>query len=155
VTIVIFYSLIYLPAEDFKNIWKTAQTYEKEDIPIGCHFIESFEKQPLAVVEAPNLYIREAYEKLYDLAKQSDDQFSRILITGTSGFGKSCYLVYLLIRLLKENFTVIFQSNPVNYGFVYCFCGLETYMVESDIKYFSHYLDSPNAWYLVDGGVTW
>jgi hypothetical protein len=71
-----------------------------------------------------------------------------LIITGTSGVGKSCFLLYLLIQLLRnvDNVTVVFQ--PRKGKTCYCFKGsnLET----GEIDNFSDYLYSSETWYLVD-----
>jgi len=54
--------------------------------------------------------MRKAYEELYNLMKKSGEtqRIPKMLITGISGFEKSCFLIYILIKLLKENAKVIF-----------------------------------------------
>ncbi len=95
---------------DFKHIWKPAQTYREKDILTWGFFIETSKEQDFTIVEASNLYMRKAYEELYNLMKKSGEtqRIPKMLITGISGFEKSCFLIYILIKLLKENAKVIF-----------------------------------------------
>ncbi|CAG8740392.1 5654_t:CDS:2, partial [Racocetra fulgida] len=80
-----------------------------EVIDAQC-FIQHPNKKPLAIIEMQALYARLAYKDLYRLVTNEDSN-SRFLITGTSGVGKSCFLLYLLIRLLcnSDDSVIIFQ----------------------------------------------
>ncbi|CAB5193513.1 hypothetical protein RhiirA5_504506 [Rhizophagus irregularis] len=104
--------------------------------------------EELAVIEKKVLYVRKSYKYLYDqLKKKSGYGLKKFLITGTSGIGKSCFLVYVLMQLLCEDVVVIFQ--PINSQDFYCFkdqiitCG--TY---NDFEYL---LNLTTTWYLADG----
>lgn len=104
--------------------------------------------EELAVIEKKVLYVRKSYKYLYDqLKKKSGCGLKKFLITGTSGIGKSCFLVYVLMQLLCEDVVVIFQ--PLNGQDFYCFkdqtiaCG--TY---NDFEFL---LNLPTTWYLADG----
>ncbi|KAF9345378.1 hypothetical protein BGX34_004809 [Mortierella sp. NVP85] len=58
----------------------------------------------LPVVDAKDLYVREAYKSLHDTILDKLNMDSRhIVVTGTTGVGKSAFLVYFAIRLLAEN----------------------------------------------------
>ncbi|RIA89464.1 hypothetical protein C1645_738602 [Glomus cerebriforme] len=101
--------------------------------------------EKLAVLEKSVLYVR---KYLYSqLKKKSDDGLSKFFITGTSGIGKSCFLIYVLIQLLCKDATVIFQ--PVNDEY---FC-IEENLTISSGKYldFMYLLNLPTTWYLADG----
>ncbi|PKY52515.1 hypothetical protein RhiirA4_470194 [Rhizophagus irregularis] len=101
----------------------------------------------LAVIGESALYVRRAYKDLYLLVTDPDPD-SKFIITGTSGVGKTCFLLYLLIQLLcnDDNVTIIFQ--PRDGKTCYCFKGsnLETGKIDD----FSDDLYSPKTWYLVD-----
>ncbi len=104
--------------------------------------------EELAVIEKKVLYVRKSYKYLYDqLKKKSDCGLKKFLITGTSGIGKSCFLIYVLMQLLCEDVIVIFQ--PLNGQDFYCFkdqaitCG--TY------HDFEFLLNLTTTWYLADG----
>src|SRR5947207_607657 len=70
---------------------------------------------------------------------------TKFLITGTSGIGKSCFLIYVLIQLLCENATVIFQSSK--YEYFYYFENLT--MISGSFKDFLPI--NKSTWYLADG----
>ncbi|CAI2187722.1 2422_t:CDS:2, partial [Funneliformis geosporum] len=92
--------------------------------------------EELAVIEKKILYVRKSYKNLYDqLKKKSGCGLKKFLITGTSGIGKSCFLVYVLMQLLCEDVVVIFQPLDA--------CG--TY---NDFEFL---LNLTTTWYLADG----
>ena len=102
----------------------------------------------LAVLEKNVLYVRKSYKYLYNTLKENSAVgLRRFLITGTSGIGKSCFLIYILIQLLCEDVTVIFQ--PINDEY---FC-IEENLTISSGKYadFMYQLNLPTTWYLADG----
>jgi hypothetical protein len=107
--------------------------------------------KPLAVIGKSAIYVRESYEDLYYLitnraSKGSDHKF---LVTGTSGIGKSCFLIYFLVRLLCEykDVTIIFQ--PIQSEVFYCFEDLN--LSSGSYDDFSIKLQSSETWYLADG----
>ncbi|KAI8597375.1 hypothetical protein EDD21DRAFT_310905 [Dissophora ornata] len=114
------------------------------------------------VVNTRDLYVRQAYKDLYDEVSlkfqdspgNSPENWTRkhVVVTGTSGIGKSAFLVYFTIRLLTtgsddDPSIVVFQeegsSNCYAYG------GLSTVRY-GDIEDFRPFLDLPETWYLVD-----
>ncbi|RGB25226.1 hypothetical protein C1646_747443 [Rhizophagus diaphanus] len=104
--------------------------------------------EDLAVLEKSVLYVRKSYKYLYNTLKENSAVgLRRFLITGTSGIGKSCFLIYILIQLLCEGVTVIFQ--PINDEY---FC-IEENLTISSGKYvdFMYQLNLPTTWYLADG----
>jgi hypothetical protein len=124
------------------------QDVDQEELLISRSIIAHSEKKKLAVVKKQALYIRKAYEDLYHIVtKENVDP--RFLISGTSGVGKSCFLIYLLIRLLcnKQNATVIFKSKKSN--LLYCF--ENTKLRTGSFEEFSEQLYNSKTWYLVDG----
>ncbi|CAI2180472.1 4112_t:CDS:2 [Funneliformis geosporum] len=123
----------------------------KEEEVNPCNIIKHPQEKPLAVIKKPAIYVRESYEELYHLmidqaSKSSDHKF---LVTGTSGIGKSCFLIYFLIQLLceSENPTIIFQ--PVQSEDFYCFEDL--YLSFGRYDDFSAHFQSSETWYLADG----
>uniref|UniRef100_U9T1W8 Crinkler family protein n=1 Tax=Rhizophagus irregularis (strain DAOM 181602 / DAOM 197198 / MUCL 43194) TaxID=747089 RepID=U9T1W8_RHIID len=107
--------------------------------------------EDLAVLEKSVLYVRKSYKYLYNkLEKKSADGLKRFLITGTSGIGKSCFLIYVLIQLLCDDVTVIFQ--PLNDKYFYCFKNLT--VTRGTYDDFLSLLGSPTTWYLADGAIS-
>ena len=114
---------------------------------------------PFPVVGTYGLYVREAYEKLYNqiILKFRDSPSKRttskeIVVTGTAGIGKSAFLAYFTIRLLatagdNDPPIVIFQEKGSSECYVYG--GLSTLRC-GDIKVFEPFLNLPETWYLVD-----
>jgi hypothetical protein len=123
------------------------QDVDQEEPLISHSVIEHSEKKELAVVKEQVLYIRKAYEDLYHIVTKKNYD-PRFLIYGTSGIGKSCFLIYLLIRLLcnKPNATVIFK--PMTSNLLYCF--ENTKLRVGSFEEFSEQLYNSETWYLVD-----
>ncbi|CAI2187451.1 8276_t:CDS:2, partial [Funneliformis geosporum] len=117
----------------------------------GSTNIEDVIEEMIIKEEEPALYVRKSYEDLYHLminqaSKSSDHKF---LVTGISGIGKLCFLIYFLIQLLceSENPTIIFQ--PVQSKDFYCFEDLNLSFGRYDD--FSTHFQSSEMWYLADG----
>ncbi|KAF9921127.1 hypothetical protein BGZ65_010620, partial [Modicella reniformis] len=77
---------------------------------------------------------------------------NRIVIAGTSGIGKSSFLVYFIARLLSESEPenppiVIFQMKE---GSGCCVYGGISTLRGGDISEFQSFLDLSETWYLVD-----
>ncbi|KAG0284798.1 hypothetical protein BGZ98_005790, partial [Dissophora globulifera] len=113
---------------------------------------------PFPVVGTYGLYVREAYEKLYNqiILKFRDSPRNRtskeIVVTGTAGIGKSAFLVYFTIRLLATAGDdnppiVIFHGKGGSECYVYG--GLSTVRF-GEINDFRPFLNLPETWYLVD-----
>jgi len=125
------------------------ETSKNEKIP--RNIIKHPQDKLLAVIGKPAIYVRESYEDLYYLItnRASKDFDHKFLVTGTSGIGKSCFLIYFLVRLLCEykDVTVIFQ--PIQSEVFYCFKDLN--LSSGSYDDFSIQLQSSKTWYLADG----
>ncbi|CAJ0847754.1 1586_t:CDS:2 [Entrophospora sp. SA101] len=68
------------------------------------NIIKSPNDRSFPVINRPALYVREEYKDIYHLLinNSSTGSCHKFIVTGTSGVGKSCFLVYFLIRLLYE-----------------------------------------------------
>lgn len=81
------------------------------------------------------------------MKKKSTCSLKRFLITGTSGIGKSCFLIYILMQLLCEGVIAIFQ--PLRDQNFYCF---KNQIITCGIYYdFEFLLNLTTTWYLADG----
>ncbi|GBC06270.1 hypothetical protein RclHR1_06720006 [Rhizophagus clarus] len=113
--------------------------------------INHFLSKPLALIEKPTIFVRKPYEDLYRLIinKTSKGSKHKFLVSGTSGIGKSCFLVYFLIRHLCEfeNATIIFQT--IQSDDFYCFEGLN--LSSRSYNNFLTHFQSSETWYLADG----
>ncbi|CAB4384342.1 unnamed protein product [Rhizophagus irregularis] len=112
------------------------------------------EDKLLAVIEKPAMYVRESYEdlryRLIELASRGPKNTKhKFLVTGTSGVGKSCFLIYFLIlHLCEQDVPIIFQSHK-NKEVFYCFENLN--LSSGSYKDFSTHWNSSETWYLADG----
>ncbi|KAH7053616.1 hypothetical protein BKA57DRAFT_257103 [Linnemannia elongata] len=111
------------------------------------------------IVGTDELFIRKAYKELHDTiigtfenAHARNAIQKHIVVTGTSGIGKSAFLVYFAIRLLAESD----DDNPPMIVFhtkrsekCYIFGGRST-VRSGSIKDFEPFLSLPDTWYLVD-----
>ncbi|RUP47599.1 hypothetical protein BC936DRAFT_145547 [Jimgerdemannia flammicorona] len=112
----------------------------------------------LPVINMPSLYIRESYRNLYEyIGKNFADSppwtTNLITVTGTSGIGKSAFLVYFTIRLLAESNDdnppiIIFHAKGGD-SECYAFGGKTTFRAGSIID-FADLLTLPETWYLAD-----
>ncbi|KAG0246080.1 hypothetical protein BG011_002565, partial [Mortierella polycephala] len=110
------------------------------------------------VVDTKDIFVRQAYKDLYDEVslKFQDSPMNmarkRVVVTGTSGIGKSAFLVYFTIRLLTTSSDdnppiVIFQEKGGSKCYVY---GRLSTLRYGDIEDFRPFLNLPETWYLVD-----
>ncbi|CAG8470223.1 14015_t:CDS:2 [Acaulospora morrowiae] len=137
--------------DDIETMSEEQELEQEELISINTNLIQHPDRKPLAVIMEHVLYVRKSYKDLYRIVTK-DKYDPRFLISGTSGVGKSCFLIYLLIRLLcnKTDATVIFR--PVDGDLLYCF--RDSNLLVGDFKEFSEQLYyNSKAWYLVDGTV--
>lgn len=106
----------------------------------------------LPLIETKKLYVRESYTDLYKHIKQNLFQDNplknRLVITGTSGIGKSAFLLYLILQLFVESTSnspiIIFHSEKW-----YAFGGTTALRV-GNREDFEPFLRLPDAWYLAD-----
>ncbi|KAK5796966.1 hypothetical protein F5H01DRAFT_418780 [Linnemannia elongata] len=115
----------------------------------------------LPVVDTNDIYVREAYKDLYDTILGTfenntpytgNELKKHVIVTGTSGIGKSAFLVYFAIRLLAESD----DDNPPIIVFhtkrsakCYVFGGRST-VRSGNIEAFKPFLSLPDTWYFVD-----
>ncbi|KAG0275869.1 hypothetical protein BGZ97_010199, partial [Linnemannia gamsii] len=108
----------------------------------------------LPIVGTNELFIRRAYEDLHDTilgkfenACTGNETQKHVVVTGTSGIGKSAFLVYLAIRLLAESDDdnppiIIFHTKRSAECYVYG--GLST-VRSGDIEDFKPFLNLPDT----------
>ncbi|KAI8596833.1 hypothetical protein EDD21DRAFT_387089 [Dissophora ornata] len=115
----------------------------------------------LPVVDTNDLYVREAYKVLYDTILGTfennrpctgNEVQKHVVVTGTSGIGKSVFLVYFAIRLLAESDDdnppiIIFHTKRS--AKCYVFEGRST-VRSGNIEAFEPFLNLPDTWYFVD-----
>lgn len=112
------------------------------------------------VVETADLYVRQTYKDLYNttLGRFQDDGFQdpeilpRIIVAGTSGIGKSAFLVYLAVRLLDgcadvKPPIIIFYTKRSDKCYVFGGCSTIRY---GSLEGFEPFLSLPDTWYLAD-----
>ena len=101
----------------------------------------------LAIIDEPALYVRQAYKDFYRFVTNPLPD-PRFLITGTSGVGKSCFLLYLLIQLLCnfDNVTVVYHPRQGKL----CYCFENSNLKVGETSDFLDRLHSRDTWYLVD-----
>ena len=116
------------------------------DFPVEPRFIS---------VHLKKLYIRESYKDLFKIICENRklkefDRLHRMAITGTSGIGKSAFLIYILWRLAneKKTKTVIYRrQNDGELAYVFQNDGCwETSNISGLLRFF----DDPDTWYLTD-----
>ncbi|KAI8603153.1 hypothetical protein EDD21DRAFT_369903 [Dissophora ornata] len=138
-----YFSSLVMAAVELRN----ADIGELDEIkaPFGSKF---------PVVQAGDLYVRQTYKELYGDILKTFEKIGekRIVITGTSGIGKSVFLVYLVIRLLAESDDgnppiIIFHTKESNICFA--FGGYST-VRSGYLEDFAPFLTLPDTWYLVD-----
>ncbi|GES86557.1 hypothetical protein GLOIN_2v55951 [Rhizophagus clarus] len=113
--------------------------------PVPKNVIKHPSNLELPVIERSSLYVRKAYVELYDLiakygSVKAPNLKHKFLLTGTSGVGKSCFMIYLLIRIMREqdSTAVIYQHSVSNV--FYCF---ENFDVKTgDYEEFSYLFES-------------
>ncbi|CAG8501774.1 11712_t:CDS:2 [Paraglomus brasilianum] len=136
----------------FGVVFDTASSIKDKKVPVpkSNGIITSNEPLSLPVVYMHQLFVRPDYVNLYNIIVKKG---GRIHLTGTSGIGKSCFLVYFVIRLLSESRdeapnVIVFQTkDPLQKW--YCFMGTSALRCGSYQDFYS-VLTFKNAWYLAD-----
>ncbi|GJJ74334.1 hypothetical protein EMPS_06692 [Entomortierella parvispora] len=118
---------------------------------------------PLPVVKTNDLYIRQTYRDLYNIIlekfgsidPEDPDPRNHIVAAGTSGIGKSAFLVYFAVRLLAESYDndppiIIFQTKQSTECYVFGGCNT---VRSGNIADFLTFLQEPDTWYLVDSSL--
>ncbi|KAK7440828.1 hypothetical protein VKT23_016906 [Stygiomarasmius scandens] len=94
----------------YRTYWKRPQYLQ--EIHSKCFIkVDNPDKGIFDLGPTPSqLYIRPCYKDLYNyLLSQSDQRGT--LVTGSPGIGKSCFLVYALVRRLMEGKTTILSNS--------------------------------------------
>ncbi|KAG0364505.1 hypothetical protein BGZ54_007439, partial [Gamsiella multidivaricata] len=142
----------------FRSLLETARALREKGTEI--QLLESISAPSgtlFPIVDTQDLYVREDYKKLYlDITSTFTDTISplqnRIVITGTSGIGKSAFLAYFTVRLLSESDgdnppIIVFHTKRSSRCYVYG--GISTVCI-GVVSDFQAFLDLPGTWYLVD-----
>jgi hypothetical protein len=111
----------------------------------------------LPVVNTKELYVRKAYKDLHQTIIDTFDNDrneaqKHVVVTGTSGIGKSAFLVYFTIRLLAESgddYPPIIIFHTKRSSECYVFGGRST-VRSGTIEDFKPFLCLPDTWYFVD-----
>ncbi|KAK5809561.1 hypothetical protein F5H01DRAFT_415530 [Linnemannia elongata] len=111
----------------------------------------------LPVVNTKELYVRKAYKDLHQTIIDTFDNDrngarKHVVVTGTSGIGKSAFLVYFAIRLLAErgdDYPPIIIFHTKRSAECYVFGGRST-VRSGTIEDFKPFLSLPDTWYFVD-----
>ncbi|KAF9539022.1 hypothetical protein EC957_005851 [Mortierella hygrophila] len=114
----------------------------------------------LPIVGTKDLYVREAYKDLYDTILGTFDNNpaltmdgkKHVVVTGTSGIGKSAFLVYFTIRLLAESDDsnppiIIFHTEQSTECYVF---GGRSIVRYGNMNDFEVFLNLPDTWYFAD-----
>ncbi|KAG0339132.1 hypothetical protein BG000_002769 [Podila horticola] len=146
-------------SDSFMSLSSTALGLHDADIK-GMDKLSAPRGRVLPVVETNDLYIRQSYKDLYDkiLGKFENKRpydpecKKHVVVTGTSGIGKSAFLVYFAIRLLAEGddnnpSMIIFHTKRKDECYVF---GGRSFIRSGNIEDFRPFLTVPDTWYLVD-----
>ncbi|KAF9079633.1 hypothetical protein BGX27_006164, partial [Mortierella sp. AM989] len=112
----------------------------------------------LPIVGTEHLYVRKSYKDLYQSITSTfkdhiiSERQNRIVVTGTSGIGKSAFLVYFIVRLLFESDAdkppiIIFHEKQGSECYLF---GGTSILCQGVIKDFRDLLFLPQTWYLAD-----
>ena len=131
-------------------VLSSTSTFTKKEIEVvsenednTTNILKYPQNKPLAVIGKSAMYVRESYMNIYDLIidRASKGSNHKFLVTGTSGIGKSCFLIYFIIRLLHESKNVMIIFQPIQSTVFYCFEGIN--LSSGSYDDFSTYLQSP------------
>jgi len=93
------------------------------------------------------LFLRKCYTDILTIITSSTD-YSRFLLLGNPGIGKSCFLIYLLFELLQHKQTVVLRRSG-DLGLCFLFQNGQV-SCTANISDFVGVLNNPATWYLVD-----
>ncbi|GJJ71775.1 hypothetical protein EMPS_04132 [Entomortierella parvispora] len=112
------------------------------------------------VIDSKDLYIRKSYQVLYKeilghyerTDPHDPSARNQVIVTGTSGIGKSAFLLYFAIRLLVESAEdnppiIIFHTKQKKTCFAFGGCSTLRF---GSIEEFMPFLILPDTWYFVD-----
>lgn len=117
----------------------------------------------LPVINTNDLYVRQAFRNLFDTILGTFENYrpydpevrKHVVVSGTSGIGKSAFLVYFVIRLLGESDNnnpplIIFHTKGSEkcYAFGGC-CTVRS----GNLEDFEPFLNLSDTWYLVDSSL--
>jgi hypothetical protein len=128
---------------------------DQKQEPKGLDIIGDQGGKNLPVLGMPQMFVRPVYKTLYDIISRAPRNL--IHLSGSSGVGKSCFLVYLAIRLLSESSDttpkiIILQAQDRRMDSWYCFAGTKAAR-RGAIEDFEPFLFLPDTLYLADGVV--
>ncbi|KAK5801644.1 hypothetical protein F5H01DRAFT_384180 [Linnemannia elongata] len=145
-------------SDTFYSLSSTAREFQGTNMK-DMDKISAPQGTKLPVVNTNELFIREAYKDLHDTilgtfdnARAGNETQKHIVVTGTSGIGKSAFLVYFAIRLLAESDDdnppmIIFHTKRSSKCYAF---GGRSAVRSGDIEDFEPFLSLPDTWYFVD-----
>ena len=102
------------PDSPFTALFNLACDFRKPGYKIPDSITSS---SPFPIIDNQSLYVRESYKALYDIIRTALSNRPKICVIGTSGIGKSTFLLYFVLRLLGQGTgdgpIVILQSYQV------------------------------------------
>lgn len=140
----------------------TGQTQQTQQNQLEkLNIISAIDNMRFPVIDNSRIYVRKSYKKLYKVITRIFknnvlDTANRIIITGTSGIGKSAFLIYFIIRHLAEwkgnNPPIIIFHTKASPSLCYAFGG--TSIIRTGyIRDFAPLLLDRETWYLVDSNL--
>src|SRR6185369_12413072 len=124
------------------KFWKDVQNIEinKKIISLteGVYLLGKME-------QGSNIFVRQCYIDLSMIIFDSD-KLENFCITGTPGIGKTFFIYYLLIQLIKKEISVVYDH--VNQSPIFFHQGN---IYEGTLDLFHNELNKSDVWYLVDG----
>ena len=81
---------------------------------------------------APDIYVRDSYRELYEIIHHRAGKGKHIIITGNPGIGKSCFLLYNMYRLRKEDkyLRLVYTSARYSLHVLLCRGSVRVYTTE-------------------------
>jgi len=114
---------------------------------VAGDFLQIIQANPALPFSGTSLYIRESYKEIYTIINNMCTQKSRFLLLGNPGIGKSCFLIYMLYRLLAEKKTVVLRRSSE----LVCYLFTNGQVTSTgNVSDFAAILNNPDVWYLCD-----